>query len=88
MALTYSGQLAGKRVSTYEGKQRCQLQFMEQKGDGSVGFMEIRVPDEMSPDQFKVGQNISIPVEYKLVRDKVYWAISKEAHNTGAAKTV
>lgn len=74
--LTYTGQLQGKRVSTYEGKQRTQLQFIEKKPDGSLGFLEVRVPDGVNADRFTVGENITVPVEYKLVRDKVYWAMT------------
>ena len=81
--LTYTGPLAGKRVSSYQGKDKTQLQFMEKKEDGSLGFLEIKVPEGMDPTQFTVGQKVTVPVEYKLVRDKIYWQVAKESPATG-----
>lgn len=82
--LSYTGQLAGKRASEYQGQTRTQLQFIQKKDDGSLGFLEIKVPDGMDPARFRVGEKITVPVEYKLVRDKIYWAVAKEAPKAGA----
>jgi hypothetical protein len=83
--LTYTGQLAGLRVSEYQGQKRTQLQFVEKKPDGSLGFLEIKVPEGMDASKYRAGEKITVPVEYKLVRDKIYWAVAKESSVAGTS---
>lgn len=83
--LRYTGQLAGLRVSEYQGQKRTQLQFVESKPDGSLGFLEIKVPEGMDTSKFKSGETVTVPVEYKLVRDKIYWAVVKESSVAGTS---
>lgn len=88
MTLAFTGQLAGKRVSKYEGKERTYLQFMEPKSDGSVGFLEFRCDEGVDVNRFTPGQKYTVPVEYKLVRDKLYWNVLKETSSIGTAPRV
>jgi hypothetical protein len=81
--LTYTGQLAGKRVSTYKEETKVYLQFMQPKADGSIGFMEFRCEDGVDPNRYRVGEKCTVPVEFKHVKDKLYWNVVKETAGIG-----
>lgn len=79
MSLFFKGKLDGKRISTYQGKERCQLQFVQDRGDGSLSFLEIKVPDGVNHTQYQQGKLVEFPVEYSVVEGEVYFRIAKQA---------
>lgn len=76
MPFTFKGQLVGKKTGEYQGKKRCHLQFMESKADGSVTFVEIKMPDNAEHSQYQQGKTYEVPVEYAIVQGDIYWKVS------------
>lgn len=83
--LTYTGQLQAKRVSTYQGKERTYLQFLNTKADGSIELMEFRCEDGVDVSRYAAGQKVTVPVEFKHIKDKLYWNVIKESSGIGAS---
>lgn len=69
--LVYRGKIDDKRVSEWEGKQRCALQFIEKRaGEGGLNLVEISVPDDVDHTQWQVDQVVEVPVEVYVGQDK------------------
>jgi len=79
--LIYEGKLDGVRVREYQGDVTHYLQFVEQNGDGSLGFLEIKVPSDVNVTQFEKGKLVRVPVELSAMDGKIYYRVSK--HSAG-----
>lgn len=77
--LYYRGTLDAKRASTYQGKTRVQLQFIERRDDGAISLMEIKVPDDMDHSAYQEGKNVDVPVDVSVVDNQAYFRVSKSA---------
>ena len=88
MALTLTGQLTGKRVSKYEGNERTYLQILDMKPDGSASLYELRCEEGVDASRYRQGEKVTVPVEFKQVKDKLYWNVLKETSSIGTAPRV
>ena len=82
MPLQFVGTLAGKKLGEYQGKKRCHLQFVENKSDGSIGFIEIKMPDNSDHSQYQAGKQYTLPVEYSVVNGDVYFRVATTTAGT------
>lgn len=77
--LIYKGKIDGVKKREYQGKSRAHLQFVMTNEAGELTFLEIKVPDGMSADKFRIGANVDIPVTYSVVQGEVYFKIDEKA---------
>lgn len=75
--LVYKGKVDGLKKREYQGRTRAHLQFVMTNEGGELTFLEIRIPDSMNPDTFRVGANIEVPVTYSVVQGEVYFKIDE-----------
>lgn len=76
MPFQFVGTLAGKKTGEYQGKRRCHLQFIEKKPDGSIGFVEIKLPDNADHSAYEPNKQYTLPVEYSVVQGDIYWRVA------------
>lgn len=77
--LVYKGKIDGIKKREYQGRSRAHLQFVMTNEVGELAFLEIKVPDNMNPDRFKIGAQVEIPVSYSVVQGEVYFKIDEKA---------
>lgn len=76
--LVYKGKIDGKRTSTYQGRERAYLQFVMPDETGALKFLEVKVPDNMDHNRFKIGAMAEFPVDYSLVNGEIYFKVSEK----------
>lgn len=77
--LFYKGKIDGIKKREYQGRTRAHLQFVITNEAGELAFMEIKVPDTINPDRFRIGAQCEIPVSYSVVQGEVYFKIPETA---------
>ena len=77
--LVYKGRIDGIKRREFQGRSRAHLQFVMTADTGEIGFLEVKVPDNMPADRFTVGANVEIPVTYSVVQGEVYFKIDEKA---------
>lgn len=74
--LFYRGKIEGIKKREYQGKTRAHLQFVAANEEGELTFLEIRIPDGMDVNRFKLGSDIEVPLQYSLVQGELYFKIN------------
>lgn len=77
--LFYKGKIDGIKKREYQGRARAHLQFVITNDVGELAFMEIKVPDSIDPNRFRIGAQCEIPVTYSVVQGEVYFKIPETA---------
>ncbi len=73
--LTFRAKLDGKKISSFEGKEVCKLQFMQRDAKGTLSLMEIKVPEGMDHTKFEENKLVEVPVACSAFNDNVYFRI-------------
>lgn len=82
MPLMFHGKIAGVRRGEFDNVPRCTLQFSENKPDGSLDTLNIKVPETVPSAHFDKGQEVTLPVLYSSMNDTVYFRIDADVYNS------
>ncbi len=78
----FQGKIAGVRRGEFDNVPRCTLQFSENKPDGSLDTLNIKVPETVPSAHFTKDQNVTLPILYSSMNDKVYFRIDADVYNS------